>query len=86
MHQRVDISEPYVIEVVDGLDALDEPVGRRAQLHGQQRRVRQAREPRQRAARHRARRRELQLGLQHVPVETGDGHHVSCFVLQITYI
>lgn len=35
VHDSVDVSQPYVIEVVDGLDTLDEPVGRRAQLHGQ---------------------------------------------------
>lgn len=50
MHQSINISQSYVVEVVHRLDALDEPVGRRAQLHGQQRRVRQTNEAREGAA------------------------------------
>lgn len=72
MHDCVYISEPDVVKVIDGLDALDEPVGRRAQLQREQRRVRQPREARQRAARRRAARRELKLRFQHVAVETGN--------------
>ena len=59
MHDGVHVGEAYVVEVVDGLDALHEPVGGRAQLQRQQRRVRQPREARRRARALRALRAEL---------------------------
>lgn len=50
MNKRIDVGQTNVVQIIDGLDALDKPIGRRAQLHRQEWSVRQPREPRQRTA------------------------------------